>query len=117
MPRNKDKTANTPAPTSVERRDGADRRVPENRRASADRRKQDAPIAVERRAGGERRKKGPEAERRKVQRRINEYVLEPDVLEFIKAVNEFKSVEQKPFPTWSDIHGIFLALGYRKVAK
>ena len=114
MARNKDKTADTP---SVERRDGADRRAPEDRRAGAERRRKDAPVAVERRAGGERRKGGPEAERRKVQRRINEYVLEPDVLEFINAVNEFKSVEQKPFPTWSEIHGIFLALGYRKVAK
>ena len=121
MPRNKDKTANqrpaTTTTTSVERRDGADRRDAPDRRAGEDRRRKAAPVAVERRAGGDRREKGPGAERRKVQRRINEYVLGPDVLEFINAVNEFKSVEQKPFPTWSDIHRIFLALGYRKVAE
>lgn len=69
---------------------------------------------MERRDGPERRRKEPEGARRKVERRINEYVLEPQVLEFIKAVNEFKSVQQKPFPTWSDIFQIFQVLGYRK---
>ena len=71
---------------------------------------------IERRDGKDRRAKGePVAvERRKVERRINEYVLDPDVLEFINAVNEFKSVHQKPFPTWSEIHEIFLSLGYHK---
>ena len=73
--------------TTIERRDGKDRRAKET------------PVA---------------AERRKVERRINEYVLDADVLEFINAVNQFKSVHQKPFPTWSEIHEIFLSLGYRK---
>ena len=59
----------------------------------------------------------PEGQRRKVERRINEYVLDPDVLEFINAVNEFKSVQQKPFPTWSDIYQIFVSLGYAKRPK
>ena len=71
---------------------------------------------IERRDGKDRRKKGaPVAiERRKVERRINEYILAAEVLEFINAVNEFKSVNQKPFPTWSDIFEIFTSLGYRK---
>lgn len=72
-----------------------------NRRAGTERRRQ-----AERRSG---------EERRKVERRINEYRLSPEVLEFINAVNDFKSVEQKPFPTWSEIFTIFLSLGYRKV--
>ena len=58
------------------------------------------------------RRSGPD--RRKTVRRFNEYVLEPEVLEFINAVNEFKTVNQKPFPTWSEIYEIFLSLGYRK---
>ena len=69
-----------------------------------------SPVAVEK----DRRAKGETGERRKVQRRINEYVLSAEVLEFINAVNEFKSVHQKPFPTWSDIFEIFTSLGYRK---
>ena len=73
--------------TTIERRDGKDRRD------------SDQPVAVE---------------RRKAERRINEYVLDPDVLEFINAVNEYKSVNQKPFPTWSEIHKIFTSLGYAK---
>jgi hypothetical protein len=36
------------------------------------------------------------------------------VLEFINAINEFKSVNQKPFPTWTEIYEILLGLGYRK---
>ena len=103
----------TPKP-AVERRDGADRRDTPERREGPERRKNTAPVSVERRKGAERRTPGPEGERRKVQRRINEYVLPAEVLEFINAVNEFKSVQQKPFPTWSDIYQIFQSLGYRK---
>ena len=40
--------------------------------------------------------------------------MKPEVLEFINAINEFKSVQQKPFPTWSDIYGIFVGLGYKR---
>ncbi len=36
------------------------------------------------------------------------------VLEFINAVNEFKTRNQKPFPTWTEIFEIFTELGYRK---
>ena len=99
---------------ATDRRTGRERRAQADRRKGDDRRKQDVPVAIERRSGGDRRKQGPEAERRKVQRRINEYVLEPDVLEFINAVNEYKSVHQKPFPTWTEIFKIFVGLGYEK---
>ncbi|MHC4548112.1 MAG: hypothetical protein ACYTEZ_04980 [Planctomycetota bacterium] len=90
-----------------DRRSGSDRRTGERRQ------KEEAGVP-ERRSGGDRRKKAPEGERRKVERRINEYRLAPEVLEFINAVNEFKSVHQKPFPTWSEIFEIFTSLGYRR---
>jgi len=77
----------------------------QDRRAGADRRQKDQAVAKERRSG---------KERRKVTRRINEYRLQPEVLEFINAVNEFKSVHQKPFPTWSEIFQIFMDLGYHR---
>jgi hypothetical protein len=83
-----------------------------NRRTGTERRSGGAP---ERRSGEDRRAQGPDSERRKVERRINEYRLSPEVLEFINAVNDFKSVHQKPFPTWSEIFAIFTSLGYRKV--
>jgi hypothetical protein len=97
----------TDARTGTERRAQAERRGP-------DRRQREEAGVPERRAR-ERRKPGPDAERRKVERRINEYRMKPEVLEFINAVNHFKSVNQKPFPTWSEIYEVFLALGYRKV--
>jgi len=99
--------------TATNRRAARERRGAD-RRAGAERRQAEQAVDVERRAGAERREQGPEAERRKVERRINEYVLKAEVLEFINAVNAFKSVHQKPFPTWSEIYEIFLSLGYRK---
>jgi len=97
-----------------ERRNAPERRGGKDRRAGTDRRQKNVPVAEERRSGKDRRKTGAAGERRKVERRINEYVLEPDVLEFINAVNDFKSVNQKPFPTWTEIFKILISLGYRK---
>ena len=101
--------------TKTNRRAGTDRRSDSARRSEADRRTSAEPGVPERRAGEERRDQGPDTERRKVERRINEYRLTPEVLEFINAVNDFKSVHQKPFPTWSEIFQIFTSLGYQRV--
>ncbi len=100
-----EKKANQPTTSGASAAD--DRR--ENaldRRAKAERRKGTETVAKERR--------GAPGERRKVERRINEYRLKPEVLEFINAVNDFKSVRQKPFPTWSEIFQILMDLGYRR---
>jgi hypothetical protein len=105
------------ATTEKDQRTGEDRRSPEDRREEGERRVEDAGHDPERRSGEDRRQKGPEGERRKTERRINEYRLRPEVLEFINAVNEFKSVRQKPFPTWSEIYDIFHGLGYRRPKK
>ncbi len=37
-----------------------------------------------------------------------------DVLEFVRAIDEFKRKNDKPFPTWSEVLGIVQSLGYRK---
>ncbi|GAH38422.1 unnamed protein product, partial [marine sediment metagenome] len=37
--------------------------------------------------------------------------------EFILAVDEYKKVNNKPFPTWTEVLDIVKALGYRKVAE
>ncbi|MGQ0613045.1 MAG: hypothetical protein ACT4PV_04815 [Planctomycetaceae bacterium] len=101
--------------TSQERREtGLDRRAGADRRERGERRKEDVAVSVERRSGKDRRHAGPAGERRKVERRINEYVLEADVLEFINAVNDYKTRQQRPFPTWSEIYRIFVGLGYRR---
>jgi len=100
--------------TNRDLRSGEERRASDERRSGTERRTENLGRTPERRSGRERRQRGPDGERRKVERRINEYRLKPEVLEFINAVNEFKSVHQKPFPTWSEIFEIFLGLGYRR---
>jgi len=37
-----------------------------------------------------------------------------DVLEFIRALDEFKKAHNRPFPTWSEILQVLRNLGYRK---
>ena len=39
-----------------------------------------------------------------------------DLLEFVKAVDEYKRVNNKPFPSWSEVFEVIWYLGYRKVA-
>ena len=36
--------------------------------------------------------------------------------EFIMAINEYKKVNERPFPTWTEVLDVMHALGYRKVA-
>ena len=103
----------TDSATAADQRIRPERRAAVDRRSDVERRKVDKTVAVERRVK-ERRDTNETGERRKVERRINEYPMSPEVLEFINAVNEFKSVQQKPFPSWSDIFGIFQQLGYRR---
>lgn len=36
---------------------------------------------------------------------------------FIQAMNEYKTVNRRPFPTWTEVLDVMKALGYRKVAE
>ncbi len=85
----------------MDRRDRTDRR-------RTDRRKSDVPVPVERRSGKDRRV----VERRK--RAMNQYDLEADTLEFIRAINRFKERTGRAFPTWSEVLHILRDLGYEK---
>jgi hypothetical protein len=93
-----------------------------DRRSGKDRRKQSGTTSKESRAKGERRRSPGRRkadydieEHRKVERRINEYPMADDELEFIKAVNDYKQRYNKPFPTWSEILHILKSMGYEKV--
>jgi hypothetical protein len=35
---------------------------------------------------------------------------------FLQAIEEYKTVNHRPFPTWTEILDVVHALGYRKVA-
>jgi len=42
--------------------------------------------------------------------------MNEEQLEFIKAMDEYKRVNNRPFPTWTEVLDVMLFLGYRKVA-
>src|SRR5947209_8490987 len=90
----------------TDRRDG-DRR-------GADRRRRSIPVAVERRSGKDRR----QGERR---RQIDPTTCERDYndeeIAFMKAMDQYKRDNRRPFPTWSEVLEVLHALGYRKVAE
>lgn len=85
---------------------GPDRRAEERRERR---------LRNERRSGMERRR-GPGRRRSDTRRMAEEGEMSEEQFAFIQAVNEYKSVNGKPFPTWTEILDIVLALGYRKVA-
>ena len=42
--------------------------------------------------------------------------MNEEQLEFLKAMDEYKRVNHRPFPTWTEVLDVMLYLGYRKVA-
>jgi hypothetical protein len=43
--------------------------------------------------------------------------MSPDLMEFLQAVDDYRTREGRPFPTWSEIFQILIALGYRRVTR
>ncbi len=78
-------------------------------------------VAVERRSAPDRRsnldrRRGPGRRRTDYRRDAEEGHMNEEQLEFIKAVDEYKRVNHRPFPSWTEILDLVLYLGYRKVA-
>jgi hypothetical protein len=40
-----------------------------------------------------------------------------ELLEFVLAIDNYKRVNNRPFPSWSEVFEIIRYLGYRKVAE
>jgi hypothetical protein len=40
--------------------------------------------------------------------------VDPDVMEFIGAIDRFKKAHSRPFPSWSEVLHVLRQLGYRK---
>lgn len=70
---------------------------------------------VDRRSGLDRRR-GPGVRRSEERRSAEEGEMTPEQFEFVQAVNEYKQVNGRPFPTWTEVLDIVKAIGYRKVA-
>jgi len=89
----------------------ADRRAGDRR--GNDRRQKNVPVAVERRSGQERRHQGER--RRQVDPTTCEREYTDDEIIFMKAMDQYKRDNRRPFPTWSEVLEVLFSLGYRKV--
>ncbi|MGH7172971.1 MAG: hypothetical protein ACRELG_22035 [Gemmataceae bacterium] len=83
-----------------------------DRRHQMDRRKRAIPVAVERRDGTERREKGER--RRQVDPTTCEKDYSDEEIIFMKAMDQYKRSNRRPFPTWSEVLEVLRSLGYRK---
>lgn len=86
-----------------------------NDRRGNDRRKRQIPVAVERRSGTDRRDKGER--RRQIDPTTCERDYSDDEITFMKAMDQYKRDNRRPFPTWSEVLEVLRALGYRRVAE
>jgi hypothetical protein len=82
-------------------------------RRRKDRRQQSIPVAYERRKGSDRRELGER--RRQVDPTTCERDYNEEEINFMKAMDQYKRDNRRPFPTWSEVLEVLHALGYRKV--
>jgi hypothetical protein len=70
---------------------------------------------MERREGSERRYQGER--RRQVDPTTCERDYNDDEIIFMKAMDQYKRANRRPFPTWSEVLEVLHSLGYRKTEK
>ncbi len=85
---------------------------PTERRTGQDRRQS----VVDRRLGLDRRR-GPGRRLSDERKSAEEGQMSEEQFEFLKAIDEYKSKNQRPFPTWTEVLEVIKALGYRRVAE
>jgi hypothetical protein len=85
-------------------------------RRGIERRKRSIPVAVERRSGKDRRDEKGER-RRQIDPTTCERDYSDEEIEFMKAMDQYKRDNRRPFPTWSEVLEVLRAMGYRKVAE
>jgi hypothetical protein len=83
-----------------------------DRRRGTDRRQRNIPVAVERRQPTDRRQRGER--RRQVDPTTCEKDYSDEEITFMKAMDQYKRANRRPFPTWSEVLEVLRALGYRK---
>ena len=71
--------------------------------------------AVDRRGGLERRR-GPGRRRSDQRRSAEEGELNEEQFEFVMAMDDYKRINKRPFPSWTEVLEVLKYLGYRKVA-
>ena len=81
-----------------------------------ERRGTDRRDVVDRRLGLDRRR-GPGHRRTDERRSAEEGEMTDEQFEFLMAVDQYKKVNNRPFPTCTEVLDLIHALGYRKVAE
>lgn len=81
-----------------------------------ERRKRNIPVVMDRR-GGERKQREVGERRRQVDPTTCERDYTDDEIEFMKAMDQYKRDNRRPFPTWSEVLEVLASLGYRRVAE
>lgn len=82
-----------------------------------DRRKRNIPVATDRRAANAAHKRATSERRRLIDPTTCERDYSVEETEFMKAMDQYKRVHRRPFPTWSEVLEVLSSLGYRKVAE
>ncbi|MCP4376553.1 MAG: hypothetical protein GY794_10330 [bacterium] len=99
------------------RRDDEERRSVVNNRLGVDRRDQTRETESEERRAELNRRRGPGRRRSDARRSAEEGEMNEEQFDFLKAINEYKQLNKRPFPTWTEVLDVIHALGYRKVAE
>jgi len=85
---------------------------PERRKNQANRRES----VVDRRTDGTglERRRGPGRRRTDFAKAAEEGEMNPEQFLFVMAIDAYKRVNRKPFPTWTEVLEVIRKLGYRK---
>jgi hypothetical protein len=82
-----------------------------------ERRQRDIPVAIERRKANSVEKRRTSERRRQIDPTTCERDYSDDEVAFMKAMDQYKRDNRRPFPTWSEVLEVLHSLGYRKVAE
>ncbi|HVT88262.1 MAG TPA: hypothetical protein VHD56_05385 [Tepidisphaeraceae bacterium] len=99
--------------TVIDRRSGLDRRVESSEESGypgSERR-----VAERRNSTGLERRRGPGRRRSDDRKSAEEGEMNAEQFEFVMAVETYKKVNKKMFPTWTEVLEVITQLGYRKV--
>lgn len=63
------------------------------------------------------RKRGPGRRVTEDRKAAEEGAMSQEQFDFLMSIDEYKRVNARPFPTWTEVLEVIKALGYRKVAE
>ena len=79
-----------------------------------ERRKRNIPVAIERRKANSAEKRRTSERRRQIDPTTCERDYTDEEIAFMKAMDQYKRDNRRPFPTWSEVLEVLRSLGYRK---